>query len=191
MASLGDEIEVGVLQRGFCRAAAKSGERPPPPPGSGCPGLVLTRAVMLQALPPAGRSCSQKTPTWPCGRLRSRAAGVPVNRILPVVYDDELVAHRLHILNDVGGQQHQPVLGRLGKEVAEVDAAPPGPGPPWARQRSGTPGLPSRAWAMPTRWRWPPERVRILARRFSSRLTARMAWSMADRRFRSPFRAAM
>ena len=31
-------------------------------------------------------------------------------------------ANRLHVLNDVGGQEHQPALRRPGEEVAEVDA---------------------------------------------------------------------
>ncbi len=39
-----------------------------------------------------------------------------------MVDDDDLVAHRLHILDDVGGEQHQPVLGGAGEQVAEVDA---------------------------------------------------------------------
>ena len=48
-----------------------------------------------------------------------RRAGEPD---LPVVDDHDLVAHRLHILDDVGGEEHQPLLGGAGEEVAEVDA---------------------------------------------------------------------
>ena len=40
----------------------------------------------------------------------------------PVVDDHDLVAHRLHILDDVGGEKHQMLLGCAGKQVAEVDA---------------------------------------------------------------------
>ena len=36
--------------------------------------------------------------------------------------DHEAVTHRLHVLDDVGGEEHQPVLGRAGEQVAEVDA---------------------------------------------------------------------
>ena len=41
---------------------------------------------------------------------------------LPVVDDHQPVTHRLHVLDNVGGQQYQPVLGRAGEQVAEVDA---------------------------------------------------------------------
>ena len=40
----------------------------------------------------------------------------------PVVDDHDAVAHRLHILDDVRGEQNQTVLRRAGKQVAEVDA---------------------------------------------------------------------
>ena len=44
---------------------------------------------------------------------------------------------------------------------------------------------------MPTRWRWPPERVRILARRFSPSWTASITARMLSRPLRRPFRAPM
>ena len=40
----------------------------------------------------------------------------------PLVEHQQAGAHRLHILDDVGGQEHQPVLGQPGKQVAEVNA---------------------------------------------------------------------
>ena len=40
----------------------------------------------------------------------------------PVVDDHDLVAHRLHILDDVGREKHQMLLGCAGEQVAEVDA---------------------------------------------------------------------
>ena len=40
----------------------------------------------------------------------------------PVVDDNDLVTHRLHILDDVGGEKHQMFLGGAGEQVAEVDA---------------------------------------------------------------------
>ena len=39
-----------------------------------------------------------------------------------VMDDHDLVAHRLHILDDVGGEQYQPVLRCTGEQIAEVDA---------------------------------------------------------------------
>ena len=89
----------------------------------------------------------------------------------PVVDHHEAVAHRLHVLDDVGGEEHQPVLGRAGEQVAEVDAllrVQTHRG--LVKDQEGR--VPSRAWEMPTRWRWPPERVRIFALAFSSRFTA-------------------
>lgn len=38
-----------------------------------------------------------------------------------MIHDHQLIANRLHILDDVGGEQHQSVLRRLGKEVAKVN----------------------------------------------------------------------
>ena len=40
----------------------------------------------------------------------------------PMMDHHKLVAHRLHILDDVGGEQHQPLLCRPGEQVAEMDA---------------------------------------------------------------------
>ena len=40
---------------------------------------------------------------------------------LPAVDHHELIAHGLHILDDVGGEQDQPVLGRVGEQISEVD----------------------------------------------------------------------
>ena len=39
-----------------------------------------------------------------------------------MVDDHDLVAHRLHILDDVGREKHQMLLGCAGEQVAEVDA---------------------------------------------------------------------
>ena len=41
---------------------------------------------------------------------------------LPAVDHHELIAHGLHVLNDVGREQDQPVLGCAGKQISEVDA---------------------------------------------------------------------
>lgn len=52
---------------------------------------------------------------------RISCSGVPVKRIWPAVDHHELIAHGLHILDDVGGEQDQPVLGRVGEQISEVD----------------------------------------------------------------------
>ena len=52
-------------------------------------------------------------------------------------------------------------------------------------------GAPSRAWAMPTRWRCPPDRLRMRARACPSRLTVRITSRTAVPESRSPFRAAI
>ena len=108
----------------------------------------------------------------------------------PLVEHQQAGAHRLHILDDVGGQEHQPVLGQPGKQVAEVNAL--------LRVQSHR-GLvkdqkrriAQQGLGTPTRWRWPPERVRILARRFSPRWTASITARMLSRPLRSPFSAPM
>lgn len=84
------------------------------------PWLVFTRAVMCS---PASWAASRfpEHPHVSGGGLDQgfRSAG---EQDPALVHNDQLAADRLHILNDMGGQQHQPVLGCLGKEVAEVDA---------------------------------------------------------------------
>ncbi len=50
-------------------------------------------------------------------------------------------------------------------------------------------GFPSSAWAMPTRWRWPPERVRIFDFLWGRRLVSARALSIAALLPEIPFRA--
>ena len=45
-----------------------------------------------------------------------------VKQYFPLVYHDQAVADGLNILNNMGGQQHNLILRRLRKEVAEIDA---------------------------------------------------------------------
>ena len=61
---------------------------------------------------------------------KPHVAGGPLDQLLrctgkqnlSVVDHNQLIAHRLHVLNDVGGQQDQPLPGGLGEQVAKVDA---------------------------------------------------------------------
>lgn len=64
--------------------------------------------------------CSKKTPTWPCAWAMS-SSGVPVNRIRPWWMTTIWLHTDWTILDDVGGQQYQLVLGRLGEKVAKAD----------------------------------------------------------------------
>ena len=54
------------------------------------------------------------------GGLDQRLWGARKQDLAPV-NDHKLPTHGLYVLDNVGGQQHQPVLGGLGKEIAEMN----------------------------------------------------------------------
>ena len=77
-----------------------------------------------------------------------------------VFHDSVLHGDVLHIRDDVGGNQYDPVLGKLGQKIAETDAFPRVQ-PLVGSSRPKISGSLRSAWAMPTRRFMPPESFTI------------------------------
>ena len=159
-----------------CRRRRRSAPRRCPPRRSTATSPASPRRAEQPV--PLGADVDGEQP----GALEQRAGGARDDQPAAVEHHD-VVAHLLHVVEEVGGEQHRDAEGPPRRATrASISSRPIGSRPAVGSSRSTSSGSATMAWASLVRWRMPVEKPATGRKRASSRPTRS---STSDARWRA------